>query len=504
MSTTIPTLADIPALLQRAVALHQQGALELAEPIYRRVLSAQPDHFDALHLLGVIARQRGDSAQAIGLISQAIAIDPNHAIAHCNLGASLQDQGDSLLALTSYERAITLNPAYAMAFNNRGNALKNLGRHAEALASYARALTIQPAYAEALHNQAIVLQLEQQLTAALDSFARALKIKPAYSDAAYGRAVTLFSLQRYTEAIHAYDLLLALKPDHAEGHVGLGVTLYRLQQFDAALHSFRRAIECCPGYARAWQLQGNTLRALGRFDEAASAYQKALESGGDAQQLHYALAALGIGAIPSSSPRQYVVDLFDQYAARFDQHLLEVLHYDTPRMLAELLDPYRIGTEADTLDLGCGTGLCAAYLKPYSRTLTGVDLSQKMLEQAANRHLYDRLACADLIDFLEQTDAAFDLIVAADVFVYIGDLTPVFRGVHRVLRDGGVFSFSVERHDGADFHLQRSTRYAHSMAYLQRLADAHGFHIREAVSCVTRQDNGQDIPAFALVLNRGT
>ena len=494
---------DIAALLQRAVPLHQQGKLDLADALYQQILQAQPAQFDALHLSGVIARQRGDAQMAIDLISRAITIVADNAVAHCNLGAALQDVGRAQDALLSYERAIAFSPRYAMALNNRGNALKNLGRADEALASYDQALAIQPVYAEAYANRGILLQTSRQFAAALENFELALKIKPRYVEAAYGRALALFSEQCYLDAVHAYDFLLTLQAEHAEGHAGLGSALYRLGQYDNALTSFQRAVAARPTYIKAYELQGNTLRALERYDEAATAYEKARDLGGDTTQLNYVLAGLGRGTAPPASPAQYVADLFDQYAPHFNQHLTDVLKYDTPRLLIGLVEKHLPAQQADTLDLGCGTGLCGPLLRPYSQQLIGVDLSQNMLDRARQLDVYDHLHCAELTAFLNARTDAYDLIVAADVFVYIGDLSAVFQAVHTALRHGGIFSFSVERHDGAGYTLQRSTRYAHSLTYLQQLAVDHRLTLKETISCVTRQDNGKDIDAYLIIMTRG-
>jgi predicted TPR repeat methyltransferase len=498
MSSDLPT--NTATLLQRAVPLHQQGKLDQAEALYQQVLQAEPEQFDALHLLGVLTRQRGDAATAVQLISRAIALNATNAVAHCNLGAALQDIGQPESALASYDRAIALSPQYTMALNNRGNALKNLGRVDEALLSYAQALQLQPSYADAWCNQGILLQSLQQNEEALASFDNAITIRPQYVAAAYGRASTLYSLHRYLDSMHAYDRVLALNPDYVEAHAGLGSTLSRLHQPENALVCFKQAIRLRPSYAKAYQLQGNALRLLGRDDQAVVAYKNALQHGGDAVSLNFALAALGAGMVPPASPAQYVTELFDQYAGHFDQHLLEVLKYDTPRRLHDLFTQFLAAEPGDTLDLGCGTGLFGSYLRPHSRHLAGVDLSPNMLAQAKRLELYDELTCGELTQFLRDCTGRFDLIVAADVFVYIGDLSDVFSGVRQVLQPDGLFSFSVERSDAANYVLQRSTRYAHSLEYLQALAHQYGLALLHCEPCVTRQDNGADINAYAVVM----
>jgi predicted TPR repeat methyltransferase len=141
------------------------------------------------------------------------------------------------------------------------------------------------------------------------------------------------------------------------------------------------------------------------------------------------------------------------------------------------------------LDLGCGTGLCGPQLRAMANQLTGVDLSAPMLEVAAQRRVHDQLLQADLADHLADTMDRVDLVVAADVFIYIGDLTPVFNGVRRVLKPGGVFAFSVERgSDDAAFVLQPSLRFAHGERSVRELAAQHGLQVLKVEQAALRVD----------------
>lgn len=501
---------DVTTLLQQAVAHHQAGRLAQAQDLYRAVLAAAPRQFDALHLLGVVHRQQGDPARAVALIGQAIAINPAQATAHCNLGAALQDLGRSAEALAAYDQALGLHPGYAMALANRGNALRKLGRAQEAVDSYERALALRPSYPEAACNRAAALLDLGQPQAALDSAERALAGQPRYAQALCVRANALYLLRRLRDAVDAYDRALAVDPQMAEAHAGRGMALHKLRRFDEALRSQDGALALRPDHAATHEHRAATLLALGRKSEAIAAYGAARRivaaQGGDVGQVDFALAALGVGSAPQRAPQDYVKALFDQYAGHFDQHLNEVLDYRTPAAIDAALRRAQVGQGAqaarggDVLDLGCGTGLCAPYLKPGARSLAGVDLSQRMLDKARATGLYDRLACADIVSFLAQESAAFDLVVAADVFVYFGDLSEVFAQVARVLRPGGAFCFSTETCDGEGFVLQASNRYAHSSAYLRALAAAQGLQVASLEACALRSENGAPIVGQVAVL----
>jgi len=493
-------------LLRQAVGLHQGGQLQQAETLYRDVLQREPQQFDALHLLGVLARQGGAADDAVALIGRALAIDPRQAIAHCNLGAALQDLRRHEEALASFERALALQPAYPLALVNRGNALRKLGRPGEAVASYDAALAIAPQSLDALCNRGVALQLLGDAEAALDSFGRALTLQPDHAPSYAGAAVALQQAGMYEQAREAYRNALELHPDDAEGWCNHGTLMQRLGEHEEALASCERALRIAPGSPRVHLQRGHALRALGEQGAAIGAYRDALSCGADAASVAYLLAALGSGAAPSAPPPQYVAALFDQYAFDFDHHLQQVLAYRAPQLLIAALAPHVPAQRGAVLDLGCGTGLCGPLLRPYAATLAGADLSARMLEQAARHGLYDELACADLVTFLAGRPAgSAALAVAADVFVYVGELAPAFAAARGALRTGGLFALTVEALDDEEpggFRLRPSGRYAHGRAYVETLVATHGFTVRAMTRDVLRQDAGSDVAGWIVVLEK--
>ena len=185
------------------------------------------------------------------------------------------------------------------------------------------------------------------------------------------------------------------------------------------------------------------------------------------------LASVEAGAAPATAPAAYVAGLFDSYADEFDSHLVGALRYQAHRQLVDQLVATCGGGARfrSALDLGCGTGLCGPLVRPMAARLTGVDLSARMIEKARSLGVYDRLEQGDIIEFLDGSEDRWDLVLAADVFIYVGDLEPVFARLERAMAEG-VFCFSVEslEGDGAGLRLLPSLRYAHSEAYLERLA----------------------------------
>jgi tetratricopeptide (TPR) repeat protein len=311
----------VTSLLAEAFALHQAGRLAEAAQTYNQILATQPDHFDSLHLLGIVFHQRGDHAQALRHIDRALKINPNNIPALNNRGIALRElkrfeealasydralelwpgYADALLgrgsalkelkrfeeALASYDRALTLRPGLAEAHANRGNVLHALKRFEEALASYDRALALRPDLAEAHANRGSALHALERFAEALASHDRALALRPDNAEARYNRGNALHALKRFDEALADYERALALRPDYVEVLANRGITLHELKRFAAALESQDRALAVRPDYAEAFVNRGVTLHELKRFDEALASYDRAIALRPDYAQAHY-------------------------------------------------------------------------------------------------------------------------------------------------------------------------------------------------------------------------
>ena len=301
---------DPAALLAEAMAAHRQGRLAEAETLYRRILARVPQHFDALHLLGVIAYQLRDHRAAIQLIGQALQLDPRSAPAWVNLAAAQRALGEAQAALASYDRGLALQPALPEALLNRSallaglgqaeaaiagydrllglqpllvaahygraTALLALGQLEAALAGFDRTLAIEPNLAEALANRGVVLRALGRSEAALDSLDRALALRPDLPEALNNRGSVLLDLHRAAEAVASYDRALALRPGDAEFLNNRGVALSALGEVEAAIASHGAALRSRPDHAEALNNRGSALRELGRHEAAAEDYARLL------------------------------------------------------------------------------------------------------------------------------------------------------------------------------------------------------------------------------------
>lgn len=387
-----------------------------------------------------------------------------------NLGATLVKLGKAGEALGALEQAVAIEPGDLDARSYQGIALADLGRHEEALACHEQVLSIDRHRVANLFHGGMALQ----------------------------------ALRRHDEALAAFAAVVGMRPDDGEAWFRHGQTLQFLERHVEALASYDKALVSDRGHAQAWSNRGGILRDMKRLDEAAIAYERAIAAGADAELNGYFLSSVRGAATPTTAPARYVEPLFDDYAATFDRHLVDDLKYQAHTVLVEGLRALGGRRYRSALDLGCGTGLCGPLLEPIVERLEGVDLSGRMIERArALECVYDRLVHADIAKHLRTTDRRHDLVLAADVFIYIGDLRSVFHGVQRVTEAGAMFCFSVElAQDDRDFELLPSLRYAHSERHVRELATRHGFDIVQMLRRPIREDQRQPVHGLFVYLNR--
>jgi predicted TPR repeat methyltransferase len=332
-------------------------------------------------------------------------------------------------------------------------------------------------------------------------FAGALSLAPGRPSVLTNLGVVRLKLGRAEQALGLLQEALAQEPDNLEALAHCATALAELGRPAEALPMFDQALAQDPRPPALWMMRGSVLKELRRPDEAAASFRESIARGGDREMNAYYLAGLEQGQAPERAPRHYVQALFDGYAGDFDQHLVQALRYDAPGVLAQ-----RVAAQgrhfSHALDLGCGTGLCGPLLRPLADRLTGIDLSGNMLEKARTLGVYDELQQADVLEFLAGSQDRCDLVVAADVFVYVGALDEVFRQVARLMPAQGTFTFTLEESTQAEVELRASLRYAHSEAGVRRLAQQHGFEIIAMERRPVREDQRQPIAGLFLWLER--
>lgn len=271
--------------------------------------------------------------------------------------------------------------------------------------------------------------------------------------------------------------------------------------FGEAAEVLAQALEMAPAWAVGWFYLGRYREEAGELAAAIEAWRRSAEL--DREGVYgAALKLMAHGIVVEATGSAYVETLFDDYAGRFEKSLVDRLGYRTPGELAALIAGVGREPGGTAYDLGCGTGLMGAELRPVVRRLEGVDLSEAMLAQARRKGIYDRLTKADLTAFLAGAEPV-GLMTATDVLNYTGPLPPVLAAVHRGLLPGGLFGFSLELYEGLEPVKLRSTlRYAHNGAAALAACLAGGFEIVAKQETVIRRDRGMPVAGLLLVVRK--
>ncbi|MCF6281991.1 MAG: tetratricopeptide repeat protein [Candidatus Polarisedimenticolaceae bacterium] len=382
------------------------------------------------------------------------------------LGTLYAEQGDLLKASRYLLQAANHAPRSPMIQNNLGNVYLQSGEYEEAVLCYQKTLMIDASMSQANYN--------------------------------LGQA--LMQLGRLSEALSYYQKTVTLQPHYFSAWFNLGKVEMALGQYDKAIAALRKALELQPDSSLILHSLGSALAVADQNDEAIRCYERLLELRPEDESAKHALAVLK-GETTARAPQGHVASIFDELSTSFEQHLCE-LGYEIPALIYQSLIEQ---TSEDVqfkhmLDMGCGTGLAGPLFSKHAVQLDGVDLSPKMVELARAKEVYSQLETADLIGYLQQSEDKYDLLLATDVFVYLGDLHPVFKAVTESAQAGAWFLFSIELCEGDDYQLCATGRYAQSAAYIERLAKEFGFSIKAEQDVTVREEQGKAVPGKIYLL----
>ena len=317
------------------------------------------------------------------------------------------------------------------------------------------------------------------------------------------RVEALVAAGRPGEAVAAAREAAQLAPDAAPAAICLGEALLASENLPAAIAEFQRALRLEPESAQAryqlgcaWLAAGEAGKALESFDSISAAEKP---SGFDARRDE----ARAAQRLPRADAR-YVRHLFDQFSADYDARMLGQLGYTAPPILRQLFELFGrpIERRYAILDLGCGTGLSGEAFKDLALQLEGVDLSPAMLAKAQARDIYDTLERADIESALHAGRSRYDLIIAADTLVYLGDLRIVFAGAAARLAAGGLLLFTVEQSKDADFELGPKRRWRHAERYLREETERVGLDVAGLIACNPRSEAGIPVEGLAVALEK--
>ena len=486
---------SVSQALSQAFAHLDAGRVEMARKLARTLESQKPEPAGLAYLLGLIALEDGQGKKAAQHLARALLKTPGSVPPMLALARAQIQQGRIAEGRAIYHRLSVIAPDLYSAWRELGDLAFAAESFAAAATPLRRAARLAPAQATLRNNLGIAERASGAIARAAAEFQTAVALDPA---APKPYANLAGALRRLGASSAASRRAVALAPDDAACRIEHGQAL----PDELAITQFQEAGRLLPGHAEPVWLLAEALARLGRTEEAAKAYRRVLDADpADGFGAQLALAKLGQGAVPERAAAAHVSALYDQYAGSFDQDLLTNLDYRGPEVILDGLARAGIAGPLDILDAGCGTGLAGLAVKKLARRLDGVDLSEKMADQARARGIYDEVAVGDLLTGLAAKPAAYDLVIAADVLIYLGDLAPVAEAVRTALRSGGHFAFTVECGEGEGYELRPTGRFAHAEPYLRRIAADHGFAVTLLEPTVTRREAGAPVPGLLCLLS---
>ena len=464
------TAPDVAELMRAGDEHLRDGRGTQAQASFRAIIDREPDNLDALHRLGMIAFLRGAPHEAVELLRRPALARGDDAILCGHFASALMACGQLDEAIDYWRRAVASVPGYAAAYGKLGDAYLAKGETRASESAYRKSSELAPQDPRPLVGLGRLLHFGNRNQESEDALHKALELADGDPEVSLLVGTVLLEAGGLDAALELFEAAVRTEPDEPRGHASVGLALHWLGKSDDAEQAYRRALKIDPRSALALKHLGVLLQEGDRLEAAAACFQSILETNPKDEVARHMLAATS-GDTTTRAPAGYVTRLFDDYADRFDEHL-GTIDYHVPELIRDAVLEVAGGDQPRwrILDLGCGTGLCGEVMGPLAATLTGVDLSSRMVAKARERAIYDSLIVGSMDDALEGRENAFDLIIAGDVFTYVGDLSRVFAGCAGALSAGGFLAFSVESNEDSIYQLRPTGRYAHSMDYIETTA----------------------------------
>ncbi|CAK0762273.1 putative TPR repeat methyltransferase [uncultured Gammaproteobacteria bacterium] len=443
INNNFPETTHCDSLFGQALDHLERGNVTAAEQALHTVLTLMPQSSEAMGQLGELLASTGEMTEAARWFTRATAFDPDRIAWLDGLAQAQTALVHTPEAEVSLRLMLARRPGSATTHRRLGRCLLRQGRRNEGLDNLNEAARLDP----------------------YDPFATADIVE------------ALIEAGEPLAALELAQPALRAAPEHPPLHLRLGDAWAALGETAKANTLFRRACELAIDYG-----DNDTHQEAERRLNRSQAIQDQ----------------------PVAPAAAYIRALFDRYADDFDRHLTGGLDYQVPELLREavLSRPELACGGLRVLDLGCGTGLCAASVHGLTTTLAGVDLSPRMIERARARAIYDHLRVGDLFEALAEPGPGWDLIVAADVLAYLGPLGPLLTAVAAALGAKGRFMATVERldDDNDQVRLLPSRRYAHSLGHIRATAAAARLVVLDLTAITVRQEAGYPVCGLLMVL----
>lgn len=438
--------------------------------LLKKIIQQHPDHFVAYNKLGAaffILKKWEDAIQAF---EKALEIEPGYFEAKYNLALALTKQENFEKAIPLWQSLLEQTPNHPAAHFHLGCCYMAQKKFKDAEKSFTINIQQNPAQAEAYHNLATCYLEQGALNEARQQYQMALTFAPNDTDILFNLGVIASAQNDFDRAIRYYQHLLSIDPNFLTAHYNLGIAFMIKKHNEFAIDHFTAALQLKP----------------------------------DDKNIEYLIEILKPQKNIRGAPESYIENLFDAYANHYEHHLVRTLHYTLPDLFFNAAKKIcHLKKESlNLLDLGCGTGLCSAPFKPFTKICDGVDLSEKMLMIAKAKNIFTSLTRSEILLYLKDKKELYDIILAGDVCVYFGELEKLFIFVAQSLRQNGFFIFNTEISLEKNFTMHQSGRFGHSENYIKSLAKQNHLSIRKFETIQSRIQNNEPVPAFLVVLEK--
>jgi len=432
-------------IIQQAQLLISQNNTETAKDILLKYTKKNKASLNTTYLLSLSHAVLGELNEALGPATILARKDANNIEYLKLLGGIYHGLKKYDQAIDIFHRVLKLNNQDFQTLSNLASSLKETHQYEDAESYFQQSLAIQANQPDALTNYGLLMQANAKLDEAIQLHKKALQFAPDHGSALYNLAYSLNEKGDKEASSLVYTDVLKKMPDHIRALCDASQIYGALKQPEQALELLTHAKSISPEDEHVHINLGVTYKVMDMLDEAEASFNEANRLNPGNHTAKYYLAIMKGDNSIASSPEQYVQELFDGYAETFDGQLVEQLKYEIPELISNIVSTH---TDKDKkykiLDLGCGTGLAGLYLQNISDYMVGVDLSEKMLKKAGERNIYDEFIVASIDQYFVTSTFKPNIIVAADVFVYIGDLSSIFTAVENIAQPGSIFVFSTE------------------------------------------------------------
>lgn len=459
-----------PQLLNNlANAYKKLNRIDKAITCYLKSIELKPDYAQAHNNLATIYALQNNYNKALHHYIKATHLAPDFCAAHFNLGLLLLKNKELEAAKTQFMNVLTLNPDSIEALFYLGVLHLDAGSLEDAESAFIQVLEAQGEHTQALVNLGVIALKKEQNQIAVDYFSKALALDNEEMDARNNLAATFMHHDRFENALMHYDVLLKKEPNNIEYLYNSGVAQMALGHLNEATLFFDQVIRLNPNHGPSLNNLAAVYLKLDMRETSRDYLERALKVDVNDSISRHMLNAIA-GITQAQSTPDYAQNLFNNYALYYDQHMQGPLQYSIPSHIGRLLHQLPLKVIDKALDLGCGTGLTGISLRDFSKHLTGVDIAEKMLIHAKEKGIYDKLVQDELINFLQEDKNRYDLIVAADVIPYFGDLKELIQLVSNHLTKEGYFIFTTEINENNPWFLESSARFSHQPQYVNALA----------------------------------